>query len=79
MITTYRIKASQLTEDILKSIQEAFQDKEIEITVTEVIDETDYLLSTEANRKHLYKSIEEIKLGEGIPFTLAELQEKYLK
>jgi antitoxin YefM len=79
MTTTYKLRASQLSDDILKSIREAFQDKEIEITVTEVLDETDYLLSTEANRKHLYKSMEEIERGEAVPMSLAELQEKYLK
>ena len=79
MTTTYKLNANQLSEDILKSIKEAFKDKEIEITVTDVIDETEHLLSTEANKKHLYKSIEELEAGEGFPLTLAELQEKYLK
>jgi antitoxin YefM len=79
MTTTYKLNANQLSDEILKSIKEAFKDKEIEITVTDVIDETEYLLSTEANKKHLYKSIEELEKGEGFPMTLAELQEKYLK
>jgi antitoxin YefM len=79
METTYRLNAKELSVDLVKSIQEAFKDKEIEITVTDEIDATDYLLSTEANKKHLYKSLDELESGEGIPMTLAELQEKYLK
>ncbi len=79
METTYRLNAKELSVDLVKSIQEAFKDKEIEITVTDEIDTTDYLLSTEGNKKHLYKSLDELERGEGIPMTLAELQEKYLK
>jgi hypothetical protein len=79
METTYRLNAKELTIDLIKSIQEAFKDKDIEITVTDQLDETEYLLSTEANRSHLYKSMEELKEGKGIPFTLAELQDHYLK
>ncbi|MBY0434435.1 MAG: hypothetical protein K2U26_10025 [Cyclobacteriaceae bacterium] len=79
MTTTYKLNANQLSEDILKSIKEAFKDKEIEITVTDAMDETEYLLSTEANREHLYRSIEDLERGKGVPMTVAELQEKYLK
>ncbi len=79
MTTTYKLNANQLSEDILRSIKEAFKDKEIEIVVSDSVDETEYLLSAEANKKHLYKSIEELEEGKGIAMTLAELQEKYLK
>lgn len=79
MTTTYKLNANQLSNHIIKSIQEAFKDKEIEIIVSDSIDETNHLLSTEANKKHLYKSIRELEDGQGIPMTLAELQEKYLK
>ena len=79
MTTTYKLNANQLSEDILRSIKEAFKDKEIEIVVSDSVDETEYLFSTEANKKHLYKSIEELAEGKGIAMTLAELQEKYLK
>ncbi len=79
MITTYKLNANNLSEDILRSIKEAFKDKEIQITITDSEDDTDYLLSTKTNRNHLYKSIEELERGQGIPMTLAELQEKYLK
>ena len=79
MITTYKLNTKELSIDLIQSIREAFKDKDIEITVTDQSDETEYLLSTEANKKHLYKSIDDLEKGQGIPMTLAELQEKYLK
>ena len=50
MITTYRLNSKELSNEIIRSIKEAFKDKDIEITVSDLMDETDYLLSTEANR-----------------------------
>lgn len=79
MTTTFRLNESEFTEEIIKVIRHAFKNKNIEITVSDVLDETEYLLSTEANRKHLQKSIEDIEVGKGITFTLNELQEKYGK
>lgn len=79
MITTFKLNTRELSSDLIQSIKDAFKDKDIEITVTDQIDETEYLLSTEANKKHLYKSIDDLEQGQGIPMTLAELQEKYLK
>ncbi len=79
METIYRINANELSEELIKSIQAAFEGKEIEIKVTDQLDETDYLLSTRSNKEYLYKSMEELEHGDGIPMTLAELQEKYLK
>ncbi len=46
MTTTYRLNVDELSFDLLNSIKAAFRNKEIEITVTEAIDETSYLLSS---------------------------------
>jgi antitoxin YefM len=77
MKTSFRLNEKDLTDDIINIIRTAFKNKEIEITVSDLLDETEYLLSTEANKKHLQKSIADIENGEGITFTLNELQEKY--
>jgi len=77
MKTSFRLNEKELTDDIINVIRTAFKNKEIEITVSDFLDETEYLLSTDANKKHLQKSIADIENGEGITFTLNELQEKY--
>ncbi len=77
MTTTFRLNESEFSENIVKAIRSAFKNKEIEITVSDITDQTEYLLSTEANKKHLQKSIEDIDSGKGITLTLNELQEKY--
>ena len=79
MITSFRLNEKELTDEIINVIRAAFKNKEIEITISDEMDETAYLLSTEANRKHLKKSMEDIDAGKGITFSLNELQEKYGK
>ncbi len=79
METTYRLNTKELSSELIRSIQEAFGDKDIEITVTEQRDETEYLLSTAANRKKLYQAMDELEAGKGLAMTVAELQAKYLK
>ena len=46
--------------------QEINRHKEIEITVNEVQDETDYLLSSPANREHLLRAIENVKNNDNL-------------
>ena len=77
MKTSFRLNEKEFTDDIINIIRTAFKNKEIEITVSDCLDETEYLLSSEGNKKHLQKSIADIEKGEGITFTLNELQEKY--
>ncbi len=60
MYSTYRLRAEELSSNLIKAIKDTYHDKEIEITVQEILDETEYLLSTAANREHLLKSIENI-------------------
>lgn len=79
MVTTYRLNVDDLSGEILKSIKAAFKGKEIQITVTEAndIDETEYLLSSEANKRMIRTSIQELEEGKGVSMTIEELQEKY--
>ena len=55
--STYRVKADELTQVFLEALKAAYRDREIEITVQEVSDETEYLLRSEANRRHLLEAI----------------------
>jgi len=80
MTTTYRLDVNELSLELINSIKAAFKDKTtIEITVSEAMDETDYLLSSPANKAHLEKSIKELQEGKGIEFTVEEFQKKYGK
>ncbi|MFN5169621.1 MAG: hypothetical protein ACK5DD_08350 [Cyclobacteriaceae bacterium] len=79
MEATFRLNAKDVNDDLVQSIRQAFGDKDIEITITEHKDETEYLLSTEANRKQLYQSMEELGQSKGVAMTVAELQAKYLQ
>ena len=59
MQTIYRLKASELDNDFLEGLKATFGDKEIEIIVYEV-NETDYLLKSDANKVRLLKAIENV-------------------
>ena len=60
MYSTYRLKADELSDNIVKAVKSAYQDREIEIIIQDVQDETKYLLSSTANKEHILKAIEEI-------------------
>lgn len=60
MQTTYRLKASELSADLIKALKTTYHDREIEIIVQDVQDETEYLLSSSANREHLLRAIENV-------------------
>jgi hypothetical protein len=77
MTTTYRLHVNELTADLVQSIQAAFKGKIVEITVSDTLDETDYLLANEANRKNLEKSMQQAEAGELVTFTVEEFEEKY--
>ncbi len=62
MHTVYRLNANDLDQRFINALKASFPDKEIEIVVYEV-DETAYLMASEANRKKLMKAIENVKSG----------------
>jgi len=79
MITTYQMDVNELTIEVMNSIKSAFKGKTINITVSEAFDETEYLLSTPANRDHLERSMKQAEEGKVVVFTLAEFQKQYGK
>lgn len=74
MDVTYRLNANELTADFIKSIKMLFKDKNIALTIEEEHEETEYLVSSEANRKMLEKSLREAKDGNLIKVNIEELK-----
>ncbi|MDR0312607.1 MAG: hypothetical protein LBI14_03325 [Treponema sp.] len=65
MEAIYRLNAKDLGSEFVNSVRVAYQDQNIEITVRGQ-DETEYLLSSPANREHLEKAVENIERGENL-------------
>jgi antitoxin YefM len=63
MQTVYRLNADELNHQFLEALQTLFKDREIEITVSDV-DETAYLLRSEANRVRLLQAVQNINDGQ---------------
>lgn len=51
MTTIFRLNEKELSEEIVSAIRSAFKNKDIQITVSDVIDETEYLFSSDAQLK----------------------------
>ncbi len=79
MITTYQMDVNELSIEVLNAIKTAFKNKTINITVSEVFDETEYLLASKENKAHLEKSIKEAEEGKVVAFTVEEFKNKYGK
>ena len=74
MQTTYRLNASELNQNFLEGLKATFRDQEIEILVY-TVDETDYLLKSEANRERLIAAKTNIERGENrVSVQLEELE-----
>lgn len=63
MVTVYRLHVNELNDKFIESVRAFYKDTEVEITVTEV-DETAYLLRTEANRARLVEAVRNIEDGQ---------------
>jgi len=59
MYTVYRLKIDELNGQFIEALQTLFKDREVEITVSDV-DETAYLMQSEANRKRLLQAVQNI-------------------
>jgi antitoxin YefM len=76
METVFKLKTKELDMGFIESIKHLFKGKEIEITVKPAQDETEYLLSSPANKKRLLEAIDEVKKNKNlIRFTGKEFEE----
>lgn len=72
---TFRLRLDELDADIIDKIKGIFANNDIvEISVSNEMDETDYLLSTPANRESLERSLEQFRNKQFVSKKLDELQ-----
>jgi len=79
METVFRLKASELNNKFLATIKALFKEKEIEISISDAIDETSFLLRDPKNRAYLLEAVEEVKRNENLVRFTGEEFEKYSK
>ena len=65
MQTVYQLHRDELDENFLAALKTLFKDKQIQIVVSEM-DETTYLLGSEANRKQLMDAIQAVETGDSL-------------
>ncbi len=64
MEAIYRLKTDpEELLSLMRQLKNGYPDREIEVRIQEVEDETEYLLSNEANRKQLEEAIASDKAG----------------
>ncbi|HEX6901609.1 MAG TPA: hypothetical protein VF789_17910 [Thermoanaerobaculia bacterium] len=70
MYTIYKLRADELDQRFLDMLKHLFQDREIEIVVSEAVesaeDETAYLLRSPVNRERLLRAIENVSQGKNL-------------
>ena len=76
MYSEFRLNANQLDIKFLNSLKALFKDKTISIIVEEEMDETEYLLASEANRDMLLKSLEQAEKSELIKVNIGKSRKK---
>jgi len=75
METIFKLKSAELDSKFIDSIKKLFKDREIEISIKPIQDETEYLLNSHANKKQLLDAIKEIKMNKNlIRFTSQNLR-----
>ena len=78
MVTTYKLNTRELESSFIDSIRTTYPDQVVEIQVREQ-DETEYLLSTPANRERMERILKESGEGKHITFETLEQAEQAAK
>ncbi|MEX0272497.1 hypothetical protein AB3R30_25625 [Leptolyngbyaceae cyanobacterium UHCC 1019] len=60
MQTIYRLNVNELDENFLEGLKSTFKDQDIEIVVY-AVDETAYLMASEANRTRLLRAVKNVR------------------
>jgi hypothetical protein len=74
MYTTFHLDTtSELNTDFLKAIKTLFKNQRISVTVEAEMDETEFLMSNEANKNVILESIRQAERGEVIKVRFEDL------
>jgi hypothetical protein len=76
MEAIYKLKANEISPNLMDTIKKLFKGKEITITISSEPDETTYLTMNPANERHLLESIAQ---EPSIRFTPEEFREMVKK
>jgi antitoxin YefM len=76
MVTTYRLSVNELSEEFIKSIKALYKNKVIDITIETSMDETEYLMKSEENKKMLLESIAQVERGEVVNVKIGKGRKK---
>jgi len=75
MDVTYRLKPDELNNNFFRILQETFMGKEITVSIKEISEPTEYLLSDEENRRRLLKALDDAQDGHCVhTLTLEEME-----
>ena len=74
MYTTYHLDSAQdITAEMIEAIKIDYKSKPIDITIVEELDATDYLMSNEANKAFLSKSLAQANKGDFVEIKASDL------
>lgn len=80
MEARYILKQEELNIEFINTVKKIFNSSSrLRIEIVEEMDETDYLLSTKANKKMLMDAINEYKEGKTVSFENLEDLQNFLK
>lgn len=79
MEAIFKIEPTEFNQKLFQNIKNMFEGKNVTITISTELDETDYLNATQANRKHLLESIAQEPTVKFTPEEFDRHVEKLLK
>ncbi|MCX5815351.1 MAG: hypothetical protein WCQ90_06840 [Deltaproteobacteria bacterium] len=71
---SFVVKLNDLDSSLIEKLRSVFKnDNVVEINISDSLDETEYLMSTPANRESLERSLEQLKRREFVSISAGEL------